>query len=68
MEETETKTIMQELADLCQEIYEKSYHDVFDFGEYSDEELQEQKAMLLRKKELLANLHLETIVEQKEIP
>lgn len=58
------KTLMQELGELCLEIYGKSYHDVFDFGEYSDEELYDQRAMLLRKKEIKEGLNLETTVEK----
>ena len=64
---TESKTIMQELGDLCQEIYGKSYHEVFDFGEFTDEELKEQKAMLLRKLEIKSNFDLKTAeVHEKE--
>lgn len=61
------KTLMEEVNDLCFELYGKSHHEVFDFGEFTETELKEQKAMLLRKLEIKHGLNLET-TEEKPIP
>ncbi len=47
-----SKTLFEEVNDLCLTIFGKSHHEVFDFGEFTDEELKEQKEMLLRKQQI----------------
>jgi len=44
-------SLIDELNHLCLVVYEKEYHDIFGFREYTEEELQQQKEFLLRKKE-----------------
>lgn len=46
------KSLTEEINDLCVEIYGKSRQEVFDYAEFTDEELEEQREMLLRKKEI----------------
>lgn len=55
------KSLFEQVNELCLKIYGKPHQEVFDYGEFTDEELDEQKEMLLKKKRIMDKFQPEKI-------